>query len=699
MRTLLVFPPASDPCHPPLGISMLAGFFRQRGKEVYLRDLNVLSYYAFLTQANIVRCADKLRDRLKELESKGTLSPDNYEEYRLVAENSLAAEYLAGEVEKALSDLRNPATYKGRYRYAHTSSIIRRCMEFISAAHYPLRWYLRGFSMSHLPTKAADVLAATQDREQNLFIPFFESQVADIVDLQPGIIGISINYYCQMIPGMTLASILKKHLPETFIVAGGSLISFFEERWEVLAPFRSLVDGWIPFEGEQPLFDLIQTLKSSDARSGAPGLLYFEDNIARYNVPGSPPDLEELPAPSFDGLPLEKYLAPELVLPVLGCRGCYWGRCVFCSHDQLYRNHVRFRSGDGVLRELHYLAERYHARYFYFTDEAITPKMARHVANEVIRSNLPYRWFGEIRFEQTLDSSTLQQLKAGGCRMLIFGLESGVQRVLDLMDKGITPARVSRILKDCYNAGIRTFVMFFIGFPTESLREAEVTIRFVENLQREITYIAYTSFILEQHSPVYREPVRFGVSEIEKSTDEELRIFSEYTVEDGMSADQVIAFLKEVRKRPVIKSLLDPHLISRSHLIFLPAFEVIAPKDAALLAPDISRAETVFPIRCGDLVPGTFLFDLDSISRLLKRETEHAVIEPLEQCPTHYVLNSEREKLLDVGEDGLSLLKTCNGHHSLAEILDVAGQINHKTILNFFADLHQAGFIRWESRA
>ena len=119
---------------------------------------------------------------------------------------------------------------------------------------------------------------------------------------------------------------------------------------------------------------------------------------------------------------------------------------------------------------------------FYFTDEAIPPDTAIKVAEAVSQGQLAIKWFGEVRFEEAFGEETLKKLHKGGCRMLMFGMESSVQRVLDHMRKGTKPEQIKAIIKACAKTGIRPFVMFFTGFPTETREEATETIRFIENL-------------------------------------------------------------------------------------------------------------------------------------------------------------------------------------------------------------------------
>src|SRR6266550_3678337 len=101
-----------------------------------------------------------------------------------------------------------------------------------------------------------------------------------------------------------------------------------------------------------------------------------------------------------------------------------------------------------------HLARKHRSSYFYFVDEAVPPRLALQLSDAIAGRRLPYRWFGEARFERAFDELHVKRLGEGGCRMLIFGLESSVQRVLDLMKKGITPERAAAILTHCAAAGI-----------------------------------------------------------------------------------------------------------------------------------------------------------------------------------------------------------------------------------------------------
>jgi anaerobic magnesium-protoporphyrin IX monomethyl ester cyclase len=691
MSTLLLFPPVADPAHPPLGIASLAGYLTERGRQVAVADLNVRGYNELLTARYLECCARLLRRSLDVFESKPSLAPEYRSRYRETAENLLSADYLIARVDEARGQMRDRKTYATRQSYARAAGILRRAMQFVSAAHYPAQWTPGGFSMSHECTSTLGVLDAIRDRRQNFFLPFFEQVMAQV--LAPGyrVVGISLNYYGQLIPAITLASVVRKLSPQAFVVVGGGLICFFEGRWDVLGAFENYVDGWVPFEGEQPLFALVEAIDRGGDLSELKGLVLFENGKPLYRPAGDPLPPAEFPVPDYDGLRLAEYLIPEPVLPVLSSRGCYWGRCAFCSHARLYRDQFRRLSANDTMRVVLRLHEKYSASCFYFVDEAIPPATAAGFAQAVISSRLPLCWFGETRMERSYTHERLRQLHDGGCLMLIFGLESAVLRVLDAMDKGITPENASRIFHDCAAVGIRAFVMFFTGFPSETRTEAEQTVDFVEQHADCITHVATSRFVVEGRAPVFRHQDRYGVSTAPRNGEGDLKTWCTYHVKEGMQAAEVSEFVKEIEQRNSIRPP-GSFLISRSHLVFLPPGQSPMQQSIGPARIDLSCPERLAPRRSGTLLPYKFAFNLDEVQRAL--ESPASVVE---QNATCYVFDQDQERLIEVGNDGTALLGVCSGRYNLAEILDAVGSKGRETTLSFLEDLSSRNFIKWEA--
>ena len=706
MRTLLIFPPASDPAHPPAGLPALAAYLRERGEEVALLDLNVRAYNELLSSAAMARFSDVLHTRLEHFESLPALPAADLKEYRSVVENLLSSDYLIEHADEALARLRERATYATRGTYGEVTAIVRRAMQLVSAAHFPTEWCPGGLYMRYRDTQSREVLAAARDRRESPFLAFFETCLPLVLGTQPELVGISVNYYCQLIPAMTLAGVLRQERPDLPIVVGGGLIAFFSPHWEVLGVFRELVDAWIPFEGEIPLHRLTRLLDGIAPRSrhsllsvlrSTPiaGVLRFQPDAAPDFTPPPPaPDLGTLSPPRFDGLRLDEYLSPEPILPVLTSRGCYWARCAFCSHGQLYRGRFRSLRTPIVRRWLEQLHAEYGAACFYFVDEAMPPHVAFQLAETIRADSLPFTWFTEARLEARFVRERLFDMARGGCRMLMFGLESAVARVLDHMEKGTRPEIAARILRDCAAAGIRSFVMFFVGFPTETEQEARHTVEFVDSLHDRIAHAAFTQFILECHAPVFYDSERYGVVRKQPFPDEDLKSWWQYDVETGLSPDAAAAVVADIRRNPRIRPLDRPYLVSRSHLAFLPVEQVRTPVASAAGSFDASRPADAMPIRRPWLAPVELSFNLDEATAAIDAASGQA----LPRRPTQYVFDAAGERLLEIDPDGVGILRACNGSFSLDEILAAVGPVNRESTLKFLAELHERAFIEWTCR-
>lgn len=693
MQTLLIFPPAADPAHPPLGIASLAGYLAEHRQNVEIADLNVTAYDELLSAGYLQRCARRMQATVTALEAQDTLAQRDLGAYWAMSVNLLSANYLVERIEEAKRQLREAATYVSAKTYAGPASIIRRALEFVSAAHHPARWTAGGFSMSQDATSSAGVVAASGNQQEPV-LAVFRKGAAALPPPYPNVVGISLNYYGQMIPAITLARVVKRRFPRSFVVVGGGLVCFFERRWEALGPMSHLVDAWIPFEGEKPLLELLRALESKAGLDNVRGLVRFKDGHPIYAPPAPPLSTAEFPRPKFEGLRLDRYLAPEPILPLLTLRGCYWARCAFCSHARLYRRQFRRLETPEVLETTRELAARYGARCFYFVDEAIPPRTALEFAKSIQESKLPYLWFGETRFERHYSEARLKRLFDGGCRMLIFGLESAVPRVLNLMEKGITPEWASRILRGCAAAGIRSFVMFFTGFPTETREEAESTVSFVEEHRDLIAHVATTRFILEPQSPVGRSPERYGVTGIREYPEQDLKTWRQYSVNSGLTSELAAQLLAEIEARPTLHPP-GQFLVSRSHLVFLPAVPPTEPPPAAEDGRvDLSQPRRLVPRRRPGLVPRTFAFNLEQARKRIGKEDTT----PLARDPSNYVFAPDCERLVEVGPDGIGLLRASNGSFVLEEILAAAGESSREATVRFFSDLARRNIVEWEVR-
>ncbi len=687
MKSVLVFPPVSDPGNPPLGLATLAGFLRAHGETVDLFDLNIRSFHEMLRPATLRHLLGRIQGRFAELDARPHLSSADAAEYLALARSVMWGEQVVGAIEGALEALRSPSTYEARDAYAAASQWVSRAMSLVAAAHYPARWGFRTLDFG-ITADAAAVLGAADDARVNFFIPFLRECVTDIKRAAPSVVGISVNYFCQLSAGVTVASMVRAAIRNVTIVVGGSLISMFTDRWEALGPFAEVVDAFIPCDGERPLLEVIRRVRKGLPLAGAPGVVVFKNGVP---VSGG---LDGLDAddgcllPDFDGLPLERYLAPRRVLPYRTSTGCYWGRCTFCSQHLLNPTGFQKKSVTRIVMELGFLAERHGATDFYFVDEAIPPATAIGLGDEVRGRCLPYTWFGEARFEAAMNPVFIARLAEGGCKMLVFGLESGAAGVLSRMRKGTDLSVAAQVLASCSAVGIRTFVMFFLGFPGETTEDAAQTVAFVEEQDAAITHVAFSSFQLLRGTSLHKDHADFGLSLLVGRAGQDLELHCAYLVRDGISASQAEKAVSSTKERPRIKAMLELPLVTRNHLVHLPP---------RLEVPSPSRKRRGrIPLDCRP-VPRLGLrtiglsHDLGSVREFLESGPEQG--ETRSRAPATYLFDIKGEDAMEVGEHGLVLVAQCDGSTPVREILELVGRHNRTVARRFLDGLWAVGML------
>jgi len=301
----------------------------------------------------------------------------------------------------------------------------------------------------------------------------------------------------------------------------------------------SLMDSAIVFDGELPLLRLVEALDGESDLSGVPNLIYKAGDQILTN-PASPMPhkhaSETGDTPDFDGLPLTRYLAPELVLPLRTAHGCYYGLCGFCNVGYGGDKGFYPLPVDQVLEQIETLRQKYGVHHIFFADEAITPRTLRLLSAQLTAQGSPIDWCGCARFERALSKSLLEVVSRGGGRMLLFGLETASERMIEHMVKGTQRETMSRILKESAQAGIWNHTFYFFGFPTETMEDAQDTINFMYAHQASIHSASPGEFVLERYSPVYLDPARFGVRRILEKPERDLAVHFDYELESGIDA-------------------------------------------------------------------------------------------------------------------------------------------------------------------
>jgi len=324
-------------------------------------------------------------------------------------------------------------------------------------------------------------------------IKVYDFQVDDrdffsfLKEFDPDVIGIT----CQsalVTSTLVLAEKIKAFSRRIKIVVGGVHASIRPE--DLLA--CDAVDVVVRCEGEETFLELCVTFSSGKASlSGIKGISYKENGRITTNPDRPlPQDIDIFPMPALDLIPLERYrISPDLKIGsrfglILTSRGCPHD-CLFCANKLLTRRTYRKHSIGRVLEEIDHYIEAYKIDQLIIIDDNFTVDKRRtmELCGEFIKKGYPGKltWWAEGRVDN-LDEELLGKMKQAGCAIFSMGLESGSQRLLDLIGKGITLDQTRKAVGLIHKAGIYSRASLILGLPTETREESERTIKFAYSL-------------------------------------------------------------------------------------------------------------------------------------------------------------------------------------------------------------------------
>jgi len=356
----------------------------------------------------------------------------------------------------------------------------------------PFSWYSAkglGFPLS-LGYLASSLLAAGEE------VKILDLQIAEkedydhtlsrsLSEFNPEIVGITCNSH-ERYYSFDIARKVKawKDVP---IVMGGPHVTFTAE--ETLKNIKE-VDVIVFHEGEDTLVELIKALKNGQSLKKVKGLAYRENGeIRRTPLRGFIEDLDRLPFPARELFEVDKY---DLYLPIyerpkamhlLTSRGCPYS-CGFCSAKEMSGRRVRYASPERVLAEMELIKASYpQYNWLFFYDDHFTLKKHRVIklCEGIIRDKLDFNWgcYGRV---DSIDEEIVEAMKEAGCRMISFGVESGSDIVLNLMQKRITAKMIERALNIVKKKGLVARASFIFGYPGERFRDFLSTIKLCSKL-------------------------------------------------------------------------------------------------------------------------------------------------------------------------------------------------------------------------
>ena len=555
MKISLLFPPSWHPSQPYLSLPCLTAFLDQAGiTDKSQRDLNIELLDTILSRTYGLEVYEKLVEKLRQLEHsrEGETGPGSDEHYGRIVEALDRFPHLIDQIEPAKASLHGEEFYDIE-RYRECLFLIDRWLEVVSSVYFPTRITVVDNQFSYSIYSSRDILKAIHDEEQNPYLDLYRQHfLSSIIDENPGLIGVSITATSQIIPGLTLCRLIKEANPDVHVTVGGSIFTRLVDNLRRCDRLFQVTDDFIVFEGEKALLELVNQLEGKKNFAKVPNLIYRENGKVIVNQPFYSENLAEHPAPNYDGFPLDRYMAPKTVLPVQFSRGCYYKDCAFCA---LTLDHQNFRQKDPikVVDELEALSQKYDTPFFFFTDECLALSPTRRLCKEILKRRCDFQWTAELRFEKNLSRELLALMRDAGCHKIVFGLETYNKRMMDFMQKGITPENVDRICSDCVDLGIGVHCYVIVGFPTETEDEARETMNFVlENTKLNSSYgfsCQPCLFDLEKEAPIMNDPGGYGIQRIMRPAAEDLSLGFFYEVKEGMTPEQAEKLYQHVYEK------------------------------------------------------------------------------------------------------------------------------------------------------
>ncbi len=349
---------------------------------------------------------------------------------------------------------------------------------------------------------------------------------------QPDIVCLSVPFPGNLYSAFRIGQWLKKNSPNTKIIMGGG---FANTELRSLSDVRvfEFVDFITLDDGEAPIENLINHIRHNAPIDTLKRTFTLNNNTVIYYDNKACADYKQamVGTPNYKDLLLDKYISViEVANPMhrlwsdgrwnklTMAHGCYWGKCTFCDVSLDYIARYEPLQAEVICNRIEEVIQQTGNNGFHFVDEAAPPALMKAVALEILRRKLVVSWWTNIRFEKSFTLDLCMLLKEAGCIAVSGGLEVASDRLLKLIQKGITVDQVVQVNKNFTEAGIMVHAYLMYGFPTQTDQETIDALEMVRQMfANNILHSAYWHlFAMTAHSPVGLSPEEFNVNNLTK---------------------------------------------------------------------------------------------------------------------------------------------------------------------------------------
>ena len=330
----------------------------------------------------------------------------------------------------------------------------------------------------------------------------------------PDFVSFTVPFPGNLLAALRCAQYIKQHFPKIRTILGGGypsteLRNLSEKALFDYFDYVSLDDGELALERIITGGELIHTFTREGYCEGSGRISHLERGC-----------------PDFSGLPHDRYFSLcEVANPMhrlwsdgrwnkmILAHGCYWARCAFCDTSLDYIGCYDAVSASQIADWMEQVAAQTGSRGFHFVDEAAPPRLLKELSLELLRRGAKFSWWTNIRFESAYTGDLCQLMAAAGCIAVSGGLEVASDRLLAMINKGITIEQATLAMRNFFYAGIMVHTYLMYGLPTQTLQESVDALEVVRQMFRAqlIDSAFWHRYAMTLHSPSGREPEKFGV--------------------------------------------------------------------------------------------------------------------------------------------------------------------------------------------
>ncbi|MFT7519850.1 MAG: hypothetical protein ACI9MC_001994 [Kiritimatiellia bacterium] len=546
MQTLLLTAPMTQLNTPYPAVAYLAGFLRSKGHSVEVADMALELALRLFSRQGLDRVLRDLPDQAAAQHASVQSFVARPEEYLSTVdavirflqgrEPSLAYRIVSGtwlpagprfEAIEAFDDEGDPLAWAFGALGLHDRARYLATLYLADLADL-ITWGVDPqFSLVRYGERLASSAASFDGLHQaltgpmNLVAELLRDAVREQLEVhEPDLVGISVPFAGNMYGALRIAAAIKEFRPNVTVVLGGGYPNTELRELSDARVFEH-VDHIVLDAGERPLLQLLEGGSRRRTFSVVDDAVVFQDDRSQADV-----RFEDTGTPSWAGLRLDRYLGLlDLLNPMhrlwsdtgwnklTVAHGCYWKGCSFCDLELDYIKRYEPASANMLVDRMQEIIEQTGRSGFHFVDEAAPPRRLRELARELDHRDMCVSWWGNIRFERSFTPEVCAELAASGCVAVSGGLEVASDRVLKLMNKGVTVPQVARVTRGFADSGVMVHAYLMYGFPSQTLQETVDALEMVRQLfEAGCVHSAFWHrFVATMHSPVGREPERFGV--------------------------------------------------------------------------------------------------------------------------------------------------------------------------------------------